>query len=57
MNNVNFDLYRKNVKVILNNDNEIIGLFTDDFEDENEIMVNGILIKYSNIKQMVEIKK
>lgn len=57
MNNVNFNLYRKNVKVILNNDKEITGIFTDDFEDDNEIMVNGILIKYSSIKEMVEIKE
>lgn len=57
MNNIRYDLYEKEVKVICNDNTEIVGVFTDDFEDDKEIVVNGILIKYTEVKEMIEVKK
>ena len=46
---VRYDLYNKFVKVRCNTGAEISGIFTDDFEDDEEIAVNGVLIKYDEI--------
>ena len=54
MNNVNFELYGKNVKVITIYDNEIIGKFVEDFEEEQEIAINNVVVKYDEIKEMFE---
>ena len=56
MNNINYELYGKNVKVITTDGIEIIGKFADDFEDEQEIAVNNVIIKYDEIKEMIEMK-
>ena len=53
MENVNFELYHKNVKVVLNTGEVIKGYFEEDFEDEKEIMVGLTIIEYSDIKSMV----
>ena len=54
MNNVNFELYGKNVKVITIYDNEIIGKFVEDFEEEQEIAINNVVVKYDEIMEMFE---
>lgn len=51
-NKVNFNLYHKFVKVNCKNGPTISGVFTDDFEDEKEIVVNGTIIKYDEIESM-----
>ena len=54
MNNVNFELYGKNVKVITIYDNEIIGKFVEDFEEEQEIAINNVVVKYDEVKEIFE---
>ena len=55
-NNINYDLYGKNVKVITTYGTEISGIFIDDFEEEEEILINNTAIKYDEVKEMFEIK-
>lgn len=52
MKNIEFSLYNKNVIVILNSGEKIIGKFIEDFEEEEEILVGSTIIKYENIKNM-----
>lgn len=55
-NNINYDLYGKKVKVITTYGTEISGMFSDDFEEEEEILINNTAIKYDEVKEMIEIK-
>jgi hypothetical protein len=55
-NNINYDLYGKNIKVITTYGTEISGIFIDDFEEEKEFAVNNVIIKYNEVKEMIEIK-
>lgn len=57
MNNINFELYGKNVKVITIYGNEIIGKFVEDFEEEKEIAINNVIVKYNEVKEMFEINE
>lgn len=52
MNNINFKYYRKKVKVTLNDGKEIIGIFEEDFEDEEKIMIGLMCISYYDIKKI-----
>ena len=54
MNNINFELYGKNVKVITIYGDEIIGNFEEDFEEEQEIAINKVIIRYDEVKEMFE---
>lgn len=54
MNNVNFELYGKNVKVITIYGDEITGNFEEDFEEEQEIAINKIIVRYDEVKEMFE---
>ena len=55
MNKINYELFGKSVKVITIYGTEILGIFADDFEEEQEIAINNVLIKYDEIKEMIEI--
>lgn len=50
------NVFNNTVLVILNNGKEIIGKFTDDFEDEKEILVGDTILEYKDIKSIQEIK-
>lgn len=52
MENIEFNLYNKNIIVILNSGEKIVGKFLEDFEEEKEILVGSTIIKYENIKNM-----
>ena len=54
MNNINFELYGKNVKVITIYGDEIIGNFEEDFEEEQEIAINKVIVRYDEVKEMFE---
>lgn len=54
MNNINFELYGKNVKVITIYGNEITGNFEEDFEEEQEIAINKVIVRYDEVKEMFE---
>lgn len=51
-NNVNYDLYRKNVKVYLKNGKTVTGIFNNDFDDEKSILVGLCEIEYDEIEKM-----
>lgn len=48
------NLFNKKVKVTLKDGKSIVGLFCDEFEKENEILVGMIFINKKNIKKMEE---
>ena len=50
--NINYKLVGHKVKVYLKDGQEIIGSFDDDFEEEKEILVGLVCIKYNEIEKM-----
>ena len=47
-----YKLFGKKVEVTTIYDTKIIGVFTDDFEDDQEIFVGLVVLKYNEIKDM-----
>lgn len=52
MNNIKFELYLKKVKVKLNNGQEIVGVFQEDFEEEQQILIGSTIVEYDEVKKM-----
>lgn len=52
--NIDRKLYKKRVKVILNDGKEYSGIFEQDVEDERKILIGLVEIKYADIKVIKE---